>query len=66
MGKGQADNSWVLPPEFPSGTSIELATKASHLTPEMLELLQQLMAYSSLFRNWSRGRQPPTHGSRRR
>jgi hypothetical protein len=42
---GQADSSWVLPPELPSGTSVELAilTKANHPTPETLEVLQQLM-----------------------
>src|ERR1700754_356805 len=41
----QADSSWVLPPELRSGTSIDLAilTKANHLTPETLEVLQQLM-----------------------
>jgi hypothetical protein len=41
----QADSAWVLPPDVPSGTSIELATltKVNHSTPEMLELLQRLM-----------------------
>ncbi|MBR1280205.1 hypothetical protein [Bradyrhizobium sp. AUGA SZCCT0283] len=42
---GKAASSWVLRPETPSGTSIELSilSKADHPTPEMLELLQRLM-----------------------
>src|SRR5262245_52404388 len=41
----RADCGWVLRPEAPTGISIELAilSKATHPTPEMLELLQQLM-----------------------
>ncbi|MGW4561045.1 hypothetical protein ACWEN3_01145 [Streptomyces sp. NPDC004561] len=42
---GPADRDWVVRPTMPNGTSIELAsfTKSEHVTPDMLELLQQLM-----------------------
>jgi hypothetical protein len=45
MEREQADGGWLLRPDVPSGTSIELAslTKADHLNPEMLELLHRLM-----------------------
>ncbi|MEV1001758.1 hypothetical protein [Nonomuraea sp. NPDC050202] len=47
----QADGNWVRRPNAPSGTSIEIAslTKADRITPEMLELLHQLMVRAQEF-----------------
>ncbi|MFI9311582.1 hypothetical protein [Streptomyces triculaminicus] len=41
-----ADSGWVLRPDVPSGTGVEPEglAKAERLTPEMRELLDQLMA----------------------